>query len=945
MGKKAFFMTAILLIAGLAFAQTTQTGNIVGRVLSPEGEGLPGASVTLTSPAMIIPSMSAITGERGGFRFMALAPGDYQITFELSGMKTVIRKGVKVEVARTATLDITMEIKSLEENITVIGQSPTIDKQRTARPANLDKMFLQSIPAPRNLGTYVNMAPGISDTSAYGSSTMDNSYLLDGVNLVDAATGTQSVGFGLDIMEEIAIQAGGLSAEYGSVRGAMINVVTKSGGNKFSGSGSFYFNHETLKSVNTHGTPLAGSKSGNKIEIEPVFTLGGPVIKDKLWFFMNASFIQTEAFVAGYPAGVAPGSEKPFKTMLPYPYFKLSFQPGANDKFMLSYNYSDRITDDRGASKFSAESVTIKQTSPSHVFNAQWTKFFGSNFFANMRYGMVLYQLLLNAKGSEAQRTDQNTSISTGNAWRNHDLYTRNRFQFNADATAFIDNLAGTHELKFGGEVQYAHTTWDVYGVSDPLTGGCSIAMYGSVYYRALTLKGNGFNRADNVVDYAGFVQDNWAITRNLNLSLGLRLEYNSVVYPAQNTTEGPIEFLGKTYNRSIPESLTMYKWMDLAPRVGLIYDLFSDGKTLLKASWSRYILPNQVGWINLAHPNGWFGYYQYLNPDGSILYNPDGTPKVTLWAMPGGFQNGGAQIGYKDYDLKAGHTDELAIGIERELFADFSIGARYIKKWDRDQPNMIDAAQLDADKLLSTGEIDYSKNWTSKTVVDPYNGQTLTFYEKINLTASEIYIVNPPGADRNYSGFEFTLNKRFSKGWALDASYVYAKSTGLITTGRADESLGGAVGGFYQSPNAHTNASGTLPLERRHQFKLEGLMKGPFGINLSGYFRYLSGLPVTRTVSNNYLGLSLNTNVTIYAETRGHTFLPPVVQLDLRLEKTIKISTLNIGVFADCFNLFNRGVSTGMWMNSSNVATNKYLQMTSINDPRIFQLGARIQY
>jgi hypothetical protein len=945
MGKKAFFMTAVLLIAGLAFAQTTQTGNIVGRVLSPEGEGLPGVSVTLTSPAMIIPSMSAITGERGGFRFMALSPGDYQITFELSGMKTVIRKGVKVEVARTATLDITMEIKTLEENVTVIGQSPTIDKQRTARPANLDKMFLQSIPAPRNLGTYVNMAPGISDTSAYGSSTMDNSYLLDGVNLVDAATGVQSVGFGLDIMEEIAIQAGGLSAEYGSVRGAMINVVTKSGGNKFSGSGSFYFNHETLKSVNTHGTPLAGSKSGNKLQMEPVFTLGGPLIKDKLWFFMNASFIQTEAFVAGYPAGVTPGNEIPIKRMQPYPYLKLSFQPGPNDKFMLSYNYSDNINNDSGASKFTAESVTQKQTAPSHVFNAQWTKFFGSNFFANMRYGMVLYQLLLNAKGSEAQRTDNNTSISTGNAWRNHDLYTRNRFQFNADATAFIDNLAGTHELKFGGEVQYAHTTWDVYGVSDPLTGGCSIAMYGSTYYRVLTLRGNGFNRIDNVVDYAGFVQDNWAITRNLNLSLGLRLEYNSVVYPAQNAAEGPIEFLGKTYNRSIPESLTMYKWLDLAPRVGFIYDLFSDGKTLFKASWSRYILPNQVGWINLAHPNGWFGYYQYLNPDGSILYNPDGTPKVTLWAMPGGFQNGGAQIGYKDYKLKAGHTDELAVGVERELFPDFSIGARYIKKWDRDQPNMVDAAQLDIDKLLSTGELDWSKNWTSKTVVDPYNGQTLTFYQKINLTAAEVYIVNPPGADRNYSGFEFTLDKRFSKGWALNLSYVYAKSSGLITTTRTDESLGGAVAGFFQSPNAHTNALGALPLERRHQIKVEGLMKGPFGINLSGYFRYLSGLPVTRTVSNNYLGLPLNTNVTIYAETRGHTFLPPVVLLDLRLEKTVKISTLNIGVFADCFNLFNRGVSTGMWMNSSNLTTYKYLQMTSINDPRIFQLGARIQY
>jgi hypothetical protein len=247
MGKRVFFMTVVLLMAGLAFGQTSQTGNIVGRVISPEGEGLPGVSVTLTSPAIIISSMSAITGEKGAFRFMALAPGDYQITFELSGMRTVIRKGVRVEVARTATFDITLEMRSLEENVTVIGQSPTIDKQRTARPANMDREFLQSLPAPRNLGTFVNMAPGISNDSAYGSSTMDNSYLLDGVNLVDAATGTQSVGFGLDIMEEIAIQAGGLSAEYGSVRGAMINVVTKSGGNKFSGGGSFYFNQEKLK--------------------------------------------------------------------------------------------------------------------------------------------------------------------------------------------------------------------------------------------------------------------------------------------------------------------------------------------------------------------------------------------------------------------------------------------------------------------------------------------------------------------------------------------------------------------------------------------------------------------------------------------------------------------------------------------------------------------------
>jgi hypothetical protein len=257
----------------------------------------------------------------------------------------------------------------------------------------------------------------------------------------------------------------------------------------------------------------------------------------------------------------------------------------------------------------------------------------------------------------------------------------------------------------------------------------------------------------------------------------------------------------------------------------------------------------------------------------------------------------------------------------------------------------MVDAAQLDIDKLLSTGELDWSKNWTSKTVVDPYNGQTLTFYERINLTATNIYIINPPGLNRDYDGFELTLNKRFSNGWALNTSYVYAKSRGLLTTTRGDESLGGAVAGFFQSPNSHTNALGALPLERRHQFKVEGVVKGPFGVNLSGYFRYLSGLPVTRTVSNNYLGLKLKQNVTIYAEERGHTRLPAVTQLDLRLEKTLRLAPLNIAVFADCFNVLNRGVATGMWLNSSNLSTYKYMQMTAINDPRIFQLGARIEF
>jgi outer membrane receptor protein involved in Fe transport len=950
MFKKLLLVAAILCVAGLGMAQTTQTGNIIGTVSSSEGP-LPGVAVTIKSPAMILPSQTITTSAQGNFRFMGLAPGTYEVTFELQGMTTVVRKGVVVSVAQTATIDITMEQKTLEESVTVIGQSPTVDKQRTTRAANMDRIFLQSIPAQRNLATYFNMAPGVTGDTAHGGSTMDNSYNLDGVNMVDPATGVPNVNFGLDIMDELAVQIGGLTAEYGSVRGAVVNVVTKSGGNKFSGTASVYYNSENLKADNTQGTPLAGSKSGNKLEYEPVVTLGGPIIKDKLWFFMNGSFDHAEQFVAGYPADKPAGQEKPYTNFYPYPYVKLSFQPGANDKFTLSYNYSDRRTDDRGASKFAYESVTQKQITPTHVLNAQWTKFFSSSFFVNLRYGMVLFKMNLDGKGGEAQQYYAWNGISAGNSWRNADHYERNRYQVNADATAFIDNLAGTHELKFGGEVQLARTTWLVHGVADPITGGCyNIYLAPGYYYETLVLKNGGFDRKDWVNDYAAFVQDNWALTRNVNLSLGLRFEYNSVVYPKQNADEGPIVFQGKTYNRSITETKVMFNWWNLAPRVGLIYDPFSDGKTLFKASFARYILPNQVGWINLSHPNGWFGYYQFLNPDGTPI--PDYT---VPWAMPGGYQNGGAVIGYTaadgtKYDLKAAYTDEVTIGIEKELWADWSVGARYIRKWDRNQPNMVDAAQLDIDKLMSTGELDWSKNWTPVTTTDPYNGQTITFYRKGNLMNQEVYIINPPGANRDYDGFEFTLSKRYSSGVQLNISYVYAHSRGLITTTRTDESLGGAVAGFFQDPNAHTNALGDFPLERKHQLKIEGLVRGPVGVNLSWYFRYLSGTAATRIIRSDYVGLSGANALpqgyeTIYAETRGSTFYPDFWQLDLRLQKDFRVSFISLSIFADCFNVFNRAFKTGMWLDSSRTTTYKYLQMTAINDPRIFQLGARIEF
>ncbi len=940
--KVSMGLLLLLTVIAVGYAQSSQTGSLTGTVTMEDGSTIPGVTVVIASSALVIGKMTAVTNENGVFRFANLPVGNYELTYQLEGFRTVIRKDIRVAALQTYTVNASLRQEALQEAIVVTGQGPTVDTQRQTRAANFDLQFLKSLPAARNLGAFVNMAPGMIGDSAHGSATMDNSYNLDGVNLGDPATGTSNVSFGLDIMDEISVQSGGLSAEYGSVRGAMVNVVTKSGGNRVTGGASFFYNHESLVGNNKKGTVLENEgKTGNHMEIEPSFSIGGPVIKDKLWFFASASYNQTQNFAIGFPYNVA-NPDTIIKVSQPLPYVKLTFQPNQQNKFVLSYNYSDRINNNRNADRFHTENNTVKQTTPTHVINVGWNRYFGNNMYANFKVGINKFAMNLDSNSDAPFYYDVYTYqyMDKGGAWRTQDHNIRNRYNFNVDATTFIDNFLGTHELKVGGEAQLARVNWLVYGKADPISGCHYNAMLDeNRYFYGLVLAGNGFDRKDNMDDYFGFIQDTWRLNRHLTINLGARVEYNSLTWPVQGEA-GAIQLPGAlsylTVNRGITDPIKGLSWTTFAPRAGVIYDLFGDSKMLVKASWARYTMANQTGWINTAHPNGWVGWITYLNPDGTPIVGSE-----SVWSVPAS-----TFIGYKDTKLKAPYTDELTVGVERELFTDWSASARYIRKWDRNLIHAVDAAQLDIDKLLSTGELDWSKNWIAKTGVDPFDGKTVTFYSKKNTAASEIHIINPPGAERNYSGVELTINKRFSHGWALNTSYVYGEGTGLISQGRGSAALGTSA--LFGDPNAHINAYGTLDLDARHQVKVQGMLVGPLGINLSGYFRYLSGGTWTRVITSRNLGVTVSqsrTGTTINAEERGARRLPDTVRLDLRLEKTFKIANFTLSAFADCFNVFNQGIATSVWTNSSNQATYKFERMMTINAPRMFQLGARIEF
>jgi len=927
MKKFLFINFMLLLVFAFGFSQTGQTGRIQGKVLDDEGAPLPGVKVTVTSPSLVAPKIDRITSVSGVFRFPSLPPGTYEVTFELQGFNKILRKGIIVSAAKTTSLDITMTLATIEEEITVEGKSPTVDKQTTTKTATIDTDFITSIPATRTFGTYFNMTPGTTSGTSHGGSVRDNVFSIDGVNTTDAVVGTEALFFSMDTIEEISVQTGGLSAEYGQVRGAIVNAVSKSGGNEFHGSLDMYYRGKKFQSNNTKGTPLEGEESGFKYEMEPGINLGGPIIKDKLWFFVNASFWKQERIVSGYPYDK--DTETGVDQLRPYPYLKLTFQPNQDNRFIFNYRFSDIRRHHRGASRYNTEETTWEQKTPTHVINLHYTRFFGKDFFINVKAFAYISKFDLLAKNDKPnywEYTTNRNSVSMGY----NDLNPRDRYSIQTNATIFIEDFLGSHEIKTGIEYMEGFGGRTLEFGRHPVNGMSFINTYnGNPWYGWWYAPYDVKEKSRNLSFY---IQDAWNITDKLTANVGLRFDNMAGIYPPQMQDEGEQELFGYTYNRGITKSITAYTWNTLSPRLGLIYDLLGDGKTMIKTSFSRYYIANLTQWISRGNPNGWVDYGAYINPDwttGNVfsveISGPEYAPKY----------------GYGDYGFKAPYVDEFIVGLEREIFEDASLGVRYIKKWDRNLIEDANANNIDIDKLLSSGEYDWI-NYTPVTAVDPYDGSTVTFWEQLATYPAELYMVNPPDAKRDYDGVEVTFDKRYSHGWQLKASYVWQNSRGLIGTDFGNSWSGT---GYYDNPNSHINAIGRFPYERRHQVKLQGTVKGPFGINFGTYFRYLSGRRYTRQIRSSDLGLSLyQGNETIYAEERGSSGYPGLVMWDVKLEKEFRIVGTSFSVFCDVFSVFNYNKETDVYTISSNSSID-YGKIEAIQDPRIFRIGARFEF
>ncbi|HMA53871.1 MAG TPA: TonB-dependent receptor, partial [Acidobacteriota bacterium] len=335
------FCAAVLVLASaaLAFGQMIPTGQLVGTVTDNDKAPLPGVSVTISSPSLMLPQLATVTNENGLFRFFSLPSGTYKVTFELSGFRGVVREGIIISASRTVTLDIALE-QGIEESITVTGKSPTVDLKMTQTGTTFTKALIDSLPLTRDLASIFNSAPGMFARTSHGSDARSNNFIVDGVKMQDPVTGDPYQTVPWNAIDEVEIETGSQKAEYGAVKGALVNVITKAGGNNFSGGVNFYYRSKSLQSDNTAGTPFEGQFVGFRHQYVPGFSLGGPVVKDKVWFFTSMDVDLSSSYVQGFPAPTTFGGPQPAAAPVGQktysPFGKVTWQLSEKDKLTAS---------------------------------------------------------------------------------------------------------------------------------------------------------------------------------------------------------------------------------------------------------------------------------------------------------------------------------------------------------------------------------------------------------------------------------------------------------------------------------------------------------------------------------------------------------------------------------------------------------------------------------
>ncbi len=931
MSKRIIIAILALFMAGVAFAQLVPTSKMEGKVVDSTGAPLPGVSIEATSPRLV-GKATAVTDGDGSYRLFSLPSGVYEVTFTLQGFKTLIRKDIIVQLSQSITLNATLEQAALEESVTVVGMSPLIDVKSTVKSQTMTKEVFMSLPRNRSFDGLISTVPGVQYDNRTGGLSVDgatgteNMFYMDGADITTPRLGTNGQGAVMELVDEVKVTASGYNAEFGGSMGGVVNVITRSGGNAYHGDVSFYYNDNTQlmqgkarsdfrwsptnqavpEYVNNDDLYWNGGRSRDDYKrYEAVFTLGGYIFKDKLWFFgsFNPIYERTwgDRFFNSDPG--AAGSKPMFTFFNKNRGFngqlKLTAAPLKGLRVSASMvenwsNYRGAIPSILGSSakNYAYGKEGYDYPNWSAAFLADYSA--SNNFLVSLRGGYhqqnTLHQQIAN-RFTTYYFNQENTmfglggvkedaafiaagvplaiagAVNYGGSRTINDHALAEKYSGNLDLSYFV-SLAGEHAWKAGFQVIRDHEDFLTGGPTSPMVNvswdqNCTAleaygtpatrGTYGFYDIRASWRQpyGNSWNVHRNT--YAMYLQDSWTIGGKLTLNAGLRTESEYI----------------PTFNPDVPDQFKKpinFGFADkLAPRLGAVYDVFGDSSLKVFGSYGIY-----YDVMKLYMAEGAFGgfkwqtdYYTLDNPDyrliaaNDLVSNTEGSGATGNAALSQAA--GGTYLGTIDWripsfdtlqpDMKPVAQREVSFGAEKKLSEDLSVSARGVWK------HLLRTIE-DIGIITPQGEQYYEGNPGSPWIVN--------LFETLQNQPTGLTYWPQPKATRNYYGLNVSLEKRFSHNWQGAINYTLSLTKGNYGGLSSTDEFG------RNSPNVErsfdlwfmmyqmdgTAINGRLPQDRTHYIKAYGSYTFPIGLTL-GFAAYgRSGNPISTQLgfNNSYI-------------------------------------------------------------------------------------------
>ena len=906
----------VLLVAATAFGQAT-TSELTGTVTT-EGKGLPGVTVTLSSPALL-GTRTTVTGSSGDYFFPALPPGRYSVRFDLEGMQSMTKPS-ELRLAETSRVDADLKVSAVAESITVTATAPSV-LETPQVSTNIDAKMVESLPIGRRIQDRVTLAPGVQTSGTNGqivingAQSMENLYLVNGVTINENVRGQPQAAVIEDAIQETTLLTGGVSAEYGRFTGGVVSTITKSGGNEF--SGSFRDNVTNDKWISK--TPIEVKDHLDKIN--PVYeaTLGGRIIRDRLWFFAagrkEKSSLSNQTVA---PSGISPIQFTTTKDEKRYE-GKLTGNVTSKHTLVGSYLKVDNKQDGTFFGNIADTNSLRAVGNPIKLWAGHYNGIITNNLLVEALYSQKDFSIVgggasardeifgtmlrdratgwrawsptfcgvcppkernnkgWSAKGSYFLSTQKTGSHQISSGYDDfHELRNENNYQSGSNFRFFGDFI-------FSGSQVYIH--------ADPNNDAGSANTHSRIQWDPLL----ALSETSDFESQAVFVNDKWNLSPRWSFNLGLRYDKES----GQN----------QAHVKTADDSR-------ISPRLGAIYDIRGDGRQRASVTYGRYVSKIDQGPADSTSPAGRYATYlfQYRGPE----INPAGTPANALVSNEQALKmifdwfhaNGGAD---PNNPLVFSAT---VPGLNQKIISPLS--SPYM-----DEVTAGYGLQIGGNGYLR-GDLIHRK-WSDFYILrtDTTTGKTPN--QKLDVSLIEN---GTSGFERKYNGVQLQGNYRFLGRFTLGGNYTWSKLRGNVEGeefNNATVPVGKIQPGgneVWETPSYPEYTSfgrnrpvGFLQADIRHRANLFVQVEPPmpYGtLNLSVLERYHSGQSYSAAAAINPLGVTNPgyakppSAVQYYFSDRGGFRLDSISETDVNVTYSFPITKVSFFIKADLLNAFN---------------------------------------